>query len=719
MNNDPNNETNGKKSRFSTKLALGIIAISLVGLVATFLVVHTIVRSTIYDSAVSIAQRDILIQAREIDAWFLKHSKLVEHMATTWMTVGVEPGETGFGPDPIGANFLKQFDSLTGIFVGFENGWHVNSHGWIPDPDFHAATRPWYMVPEAAGGAIAITLPYVRLLDGDIVASMGKWVPYFMGMEAVIAMDIRLGYVFDLTAAFEFSDGGYLILVGPCGEIIVHPNSRYMLSLEHQASNLRDIHNGDFLMDSVNARAMFAEFFDTMFGRSYLITAHLETVGWTLISVVPVAATQSVVNRRIAIIMFALTAVLLALFAFTMFFVSFLTKDMEEKRVALGREQEASRAKSSFLSHMSHEIRTPMNAVIGLAGIAKNVTDPVKKDDCLIKIEKASNHLMGVINQILDMSKIEADKYELNLRPFNFESMTGEIASVLSVQIEGKQLGFATVLDENIPPFIVLDEVRLAQVIINLIGNAIKCTPAGGNITLSAKCTLENTLYVEVADTGIGISQDQQSRLFNAFERVETGDDYKMHGTGLGLAISKLIVEKMGGKIWLDSQLGEGSKFMFTIPFDTTIAEENRDTDEGPQGGLNGDPPNYEKYTLLLAEDIEINQEILIAMLEPTRIKIECAENGAKAVQMFGKTPNRYDIVFMDLQMPQMDGLTATRRIRELDIEKAKSVPIIAMTANVFQDDVDTCLAAGMNGHLGKPLDLVLVLKMLARHLVD
>ena len=386
-----------------------------------------------------------------------------------------------------------------------------------------------------------------------------------------------------------------------------------------------------------------------------------------------------------------------------------LAKNMEENRAALDREQEAGRAKISFLSHMSHEIRTPMNAVIGLAGIAKTSADPAKKDDYLAKIEKASHHLMSIINQILDMSRIEADKYDLKLHLFNFETMVNGIASVLSVQIEEKQMSFVTDLDKDIPQFIVSDEVRLAKVIINLAGNAIKYTPSGGNIKLKAKRIEDDTLYVEVADTGIGITGNLQSLIFNAFEKVETGDSNAAGGTGLELAISKHIVEKMGGKIWMESRLGEGSKFMFTVPFGTATME---DSDESPQR-----PTNYEGRMMLLAEDIEINREIVISMLEPTGIKVECAENGTQAVEMFRGAPDRYDIVFMDLQMPKLDGLAATRCIREMNVAEAKRVPIIAMTANVFQEDVETCLAAGMNGHLGKPLDIKMVLNTLERYL--
>ena len=387
-----------------------------------------------------------------------------------------------------------------------------------------------------------------------------------------------------------------------------------------------------------------------------------------------------------------------------------LTRDMEENRVALDREQEAARAKISFLSQMSHEIRTPMNAVIGLAGIARKATTHTRKDDYLAKIEKASHHLMGIINQIMDMSKIKADRYDLMLRPFNFETMINGVASVLSVQIEEKRLDFATDLDRNIPQFIVSDEVRLAQVIINLVDNAIKCTSSDGSIKLKAKCLEDDTLYVEVVDTGIGITENLQSLIFNAFGQVEAGDS---GGTGgLGLAISKHIVEKMDGRIWLESQAGKGSRFMFVVPFGRVPVEEPLDPIESPQ-----EPENYKGRTALLAEDIEINREIVISMLEPTGLKVEYAENGARAVEMFRAAPDRYDIVFMDLQMPEMDGLTAARCIREMDIVEAKCVPIVAITANDFQDDADTCLAAGINDRLGKPLDIKLVMNTLKRYL--
>ena len=396
-------------------------------------------------------------------------------------------------------------------------------------------------------------------------------------------------------------------------------------------------------------------------------------------------------------------------------------KDMFAKlETALDREQTASRAKSIFLSNMSHEIRTPMNAIIGMTSIAKKTSDPKRKDYCIDKIDGASKHLLGIINQILDMSRIEAGKYELTFHSFEFKKMISEVASVLSVQIYEKSINLVVDVDEAIPRFIISDELRLAQVITNLLANAVKFTPEGGRVTL--RTTLlpddESRLCVEISDTGIGISLNEQSRLFNAFEQAEAGTSRKFGGTGLGLAISKHIVEMLGGSIWVVSTLGEGAKFVFSIPFEADDIAVCAMSDEEEEAASPKEAErDYTGYTILLAEDVEINRVIVTSLLESTGITIDCAENGVEAIELFTSDPERYDMIFMDLQMPEMDGITATYKIRDLNLQKAKSIPIVAMTANVFQEDIDTCLDAGMNDHLGKPLDYDQMLDMLNRYL--
>jgi CheY-like chemotaxis protein len=254
------------------------------------------------------------------------------------------------------------------------------------------------------------------------------------------------------------------------------------------------------------------------------------------------------------------------------------------------------------------------------------------------------------------------------------------------------------------------------------LSNAVKFTPDNGSIKLSAVLAQEEddvcTIQIKISDTGIGIAKEQQERLFSAFEQADNTTTRQYGGTGLGLAISKSIIELMRGKIWVESELGGGSTFTFTIKakrsgeIDESSGESNKT--ENNDFDING---CFKDCCLLLAEDIEINREIVIALLESTEITIDCAENGAEAVKIFTASPERYDLIFMDMQMPEMGGLEATRLIRALDIPKAKEIPIIAMTANVFTEDIENCRAAGMNGHIGKPLDFDNVINQLRAYI--
>jgi len=415
------------------------------------------------------------------------------------------------------------------------------------------------------------------------------------------------------------------------------------------------------------------------------------------------------------------------------------------RNAALKQAVQASKAKGNFLANMSHEMRTPMNAIIGMTAIGKNSGDIKKKDYAFEKIENASSHLLGVINDILDMSKIEANKLELSPVTYCFEKMLQNVVNVISFRIDERHQAFTVNIDEKIPRFLVGDEQRLTQVITNLLTNAVKFTPERGSIRLDAKLVEEeNSLYssenelhtiqIEVVDSGIGISPDQQKRLFSSFEQADSGTSRKFGGTGLGLAISRSIVEMMGGRIWIKSELGAGSTFAFTVK-----VQKGNDshTDEQGINESESETDNFEDFTMLLAEDVEINREIVITLLEPTNLNIEWAGNGKEAVEKFAHAPGRYDMIFMDVQMPEMDGYEATRKIRALEgethyitgssghfehpaenpVEIPTEIPIVAMTANVFREDVEKCLAAGMNDHVGKPLVLNDVLGKLRKYL--
>ena len=517
---------------------------------------------------------------------------------------------------------------------------------------------------------------------------------------------------------------------------------------------------------------------------------------------------------------------------------------------ALDKARAASQAKSSFLSNMSHEIRTPLNAIIGMTMIGKSSPETDRKNYAFEKIEGASSHLLGVINDVLDMSKIEASKFDLSEIDFDFEKMLQRVVNVIGFRVNEKNLSLSLHLDPNIPRRLTGDDQRLAQVITNLLSNAVKFTPDSGAVSVYVKLTGEEDgayeLRITVKDSGIGISEEQQRRLFTSFEQAESSTSRKFGGTGLGLAISKHIVELMGGTIWVESEIGGGASFIFTVRLRaarddgskpapairregiriivvddhvetleyfmllgermgvkcdaaksgrealTMLGEDgaydicfidwqmpvmngielsrrireiglkepviimisaydwNSVEREAKEAGVDGflskpifpsdivdcinnhigvkiisdieknapgPTESFEGRRILLAEDIEINREIVVALLEPSKLGVDCAVNGAEAVRMYNESPDAYDMILMDLQMPEMDGLAATKLIRASGLDGAADIPIAAMTANVFREDIEKCMAAGMNGHIGKPIDYDEMMETLRRYL--
>jgi len=532
-----------------------------------------------------------------------------------------------------------------------------------------------------------------------------------------------------------------------------------------------------------------------------------------------------------------------------MFANTIMRSEMEKTlKEALNIATSASRAKSDFLANMSHEIRTPMNAIIGMTNIGKSATDIERMMSSFTKIEDASKHLLGIINDILDMSKIEAGKLELVPVVFDFEKMLKRVVNVVSLRVDEKEQRLTIHVDRAVPKYLYGDDQRLAQIITNLLGNAVKFTPKQGTTSLSTYFVGEEDgvckIKIAISDTGIGISPEQQAKLFQSFQQAESSTARKFGGTGLGLVISKSIVEMMGGEIEVESELGIGSTFTFTFHMKREENKQQRylergakwstvrvlvvDDDEYIREDLKGiierlgadcdaaksaeealrlvdQYGNYNIYfidwkmpgvdgieltkelkkrtdtqndsvvimissvespviakeakeagvkkflqkplfpstiadiiseylgletlqpekttpdivgifkgrSILLAEDVEINREIVLALLEPTEVTIDCAVDGVEAVRMFCEASEKYDMVFMDVQMPELDGYQATQAIRALDVPRAKTIPIVAMTANVFREDVEKCLEAGMNGHVGKPIDFDEVISQL------
>jgi signal transduction histidine kinase/ActR/RegA family two-component response regulator len=375
----------------------------------------------------------------------------------------------------------------------------------------------------------------------------------------------------------------------------------------------------------------------------------------------------------------------------------------------------ASQSKSDFLARMSHEIRTPLNAIVGMTAIAKKSAESEKTAASLNEIVTASNHLLGIINDILDMSKIESGKFVIAQEPFNLQDAIKEVVELIEPRCAEKQIRF--IFDyEKLPDTGVLgDKLRLKQVIINLLGNAVKFTPQNGEIdlllTVNAETSEEITITFGVKDNGIGMTESQLAKLFTPFEQADKTIAARFGGTGLGLAISQNLVSQMGGVITVQSAEHQGSLFTFTLALRKTGRVLTNIHEEGFAPDLSG-------KRILLVEDIEINRMILTELLEDTHVQIDEALDGVEAVDRFsGSEEKYYDLILMDIQMPNMDGYEAAKKIRGLPRNDAQTVSIIAMTANAYREDIENALKAGMNGHIAKPIDVNLLMRVLIEKL--
>ena len=398
----------------------------------------------------------------------------------------------------------------------------------------------------------------------------------------------------------------------------------------------------------------------------------------------------------------------------TVFYLIFSKKYRErqyEAELEKSAEQakNANEAKTRFLFNMSHDIRTPMNAIVGFSGLLeKNLQNEKKAKEYLGKIQSSSNLLLRIINQVLEMARIESGTAVLQLKAEDMDALFHRVNTVFEEDVRKKNLQYQVVLDVR-HHYAVCDETKLQEIILNIISNAIKYTPEGHSIHVEIhESVSENPSKVRYIfsceDTGIGMSEEYLPHIYEEFSREHSTTENKVPGTGLGLPIIKSMIELMGGSIQVESRQGIGTKFTIDLSFDIALKEEVYGSEDTIESSA---IHTIKGKRILLVEDNELNAEIAKTVLEDVGALITRAENGQQAVELFEEKPaGTFDAILMDLMMPVMDGYTATRKIRELERSDAKTVPIIAMTANAFQEDAEKCIAVGMNAHLAKPLDI-------------
>ena len=583
------------------------------------------------------------------------------------------------------------------------------------------------------GGVILFGVPceYPMSGGGGSLALVVGLSTKYMGEVLFLDSDQSLSYSFVIR-----KDGSYV--VGNEGD--AHENYFDRLTNIFAGQDMEADACIEQLQAAMNAGEDYSTIVKNGGSRRHIYCTNLPYCEWYLVTVLPFERLDNAISgmgSRWLIIVYAASFAVIAMLLYIFFRylklfrnqVSELTRinaEMDEARKAAEQArkeaEQANAAKQEFLSSMSHDIRTPMNAIIGMTSLAlDNTDDPKRVRDYLGKIALSSKHLLGLINDVLDISKIESGKMTLNVEPVSLREAMDSIVNIMQPQVTAKNQQFKAVAQEILSENVRCDGVRLNQVLINLLGNAVKFTPEKGAVQLTVyqEALPEDASQVRthflVSDTGIGMSKEYQKVIFESFSREDNTRVRKTEGSGLGMAITKCIVDAMGGTISVRSEQGRGSEFHVVLDLEKAAAPAASEAADGAAERVND--VVLKGRRILLAEDNELNWEVAKELLSILELELDWAENGEICVEKFRNSPaGHYDAIIMDVRMPVMDGYEATAAIRGLEREDA-DIPIIAMTADAFSEDIQRCLERGMNDHLAKPIDIQAVTFKLKKYL--
>lgn len=610
------------------------------------------------------------------------------------------------------SNIAEQFDeNYTGIY-GYIMGKYIDGLNWEPPEGYDPKTRDWFIVAKEAGGDVVFSPPYIDAQTGNMIISVCRMLP---DKQSVIALDVQLQGIQSMMSELTVSGKGYGFVIDDDGLIIAHRDE------DKKGTNICDIEGGEAFFGAIRDvdSGTFSYVWD---GEKSIVYVNDISDGWHVVMVVSDRALYSEVrSQRIVIII--ICALIFSMIA-AIYYVSHkneqdYTKRMEdmkleEQRAAYDRkvlelEKDAAdasnRAKSDFLANMSHEIRTPMNAIIGMDEmiLRSSPGDPIRK--YALDIQSAGKTLLSIINDILDLSKIESGKMELIPVEYGFASVMNDVVNMTMKKAQDKGLEYKLTVSDDIPSVIRGDEIRVRQVMLNLINNAIKYTHEGSvSVDVSYDRTTE-LLQVIVADTGIGIKDEDMDKLFGSFQRLEEEKNRDIEGTGLGLNITMRLVKMMDGSIDVESRYGEGTRFTARMKQETVNGTPVGDFAQN----LLKMQAHTEEYRpaliaptaqILVVDDNEMNLEVIKGLLEDTRMQVTTAESGRECIEIL--RDKKFDVIFLDQMMPGMSGVQTLEGINTDHL--ADDTPIIALTADAIVGAKDNYLRQGFYDYLSKPV---------------